>query len=174
MPTSRWTDALELHETAAADLVCAAEAIAADAWDQPRLAGKWSSAQIVMHLILAYEVLLRDLAEGAGMALRTTATKRLFFRLTVLPRLLSGKRFPAGVRAPREARVGRVSDPQPELIARFSGLATQFHQAVQAAHLERPRIRLTHAYFGALSLEDAVRFCAVHIRHHEAQLRALV
>jgi hypothetical protein len=173
MPASRWTDALELHAAAAAELLRTAETIAADAWDEPRETGKWSPAQIVMHLILAYEVLLRDLVEGTGMALRSTASKRLVFRLMVLPRLLRGGRFPGSIRAPREVRVGHVSDPRPELIARFQRLADQFQEAVQAAHHERPRVRLTHAYFGAVTLEDAVRFCAVHIRHHEAQLRAV-
>jgi hypothetical protein len=33
-----------------------------------------------------------------------------------------------------------------------------------------PGSSLTNPYFGWLSLEEAVRFCEVHVRHHAAHL----
>lgn len=165
----RWNEAVRMHQEAAAELVEAARAVPAEVWQAPREPGKWSPAQVVVHLILAYEVVLRELAGAPGMAVRTRGWQRLLLRFTLRPRLLAGAPFPRGVRAPREVRPEEVREEQAETIARFRVLAGEFEAAVEAAQRQRPQARLTHAYFGAMSLEEGLRFFAVHLRHHQAQ-----
>lgn len=168
-----WQEAMQLHTVAAADLVRTAEGITSGGWQTPRAPGKWSPAEIVAHLILAYEVLLRELRGGGGMALRTTWWQRLLLHFTVRRRILGGHGFPEGARAPREVRPDGTSLAQTDAISRFRELAAEFEAAMQAARVERPRARLTHAYFGASPLEEALRFCARHLQHHQQQLQSL-
>jgi hypothetical protein len=167
-----WLEALRLHESAAAGLARSAEAIPPQAWAAPMAEGKWSPAQITEHLILAYEVLLRELEGGPGMQLRTRGWQRLLLRFTLVPRILRGDTFPTGARAPRETRPGEVVGEQADQIARFRADAERFHAAVQEARASNPRQQLTHAYFGASSLEESVLLCARHIQHHHKQLPA--
>jgi hypothetical protein len=170
----RWQDALRLHEQAAADYGRAAASLPAEAWSTPIGEGKWTPAQITDHLSRAYEVVLRELRGGTGMAVRTRAWQRLLLRFTIVPRLLRGGWFPPGARAPRETRpLETAVDAEPEaLLAEFRRLAAEFQAAAEAAHARDRRQRITHAYFGASSLEDGVLLCARHIEHHHRQLRA--
>ncbi|CAN5780077.1 hypothetical protein BH23GEM3_BH23GEM3_03610 [soil metagenome] len=161
---------MQLHESAAEALARSADAVPAGRWFAGPAPGKWSPSEVVQHLILAYEVLLRDLNGGPGMAVRTSAWQRLLLRFVVRPRLLAGGAFRKGVPAPREVRPAEATEGQELAIARFRARAGEFQRALEAARAERPRTRLTHAYFGALSLEEALRFCARHIRHHQPQL----
>jgi hypothetical protein len=164
-----WADALRLHQSAAAEYARSAGALAEDAWAAPITEGKWSPAEITEHLIRAYEVLLRELSGGPGMALRTGPLQRVLLRLLLVPRLLRGTPFPLGARAPRETRPVGMIDQQ-HALARFVNLADQFQAAVQDARARNPRQRLTHAYFGASPLQDSVVLCARHILHHRQQL----
>ncbi len=168
-----WQKAMQLHTGAAADLVRTAEAIPSERWHTPRAPGKWTPAEIVAHLILAYEVLLRELRGGGGMALRTTWWQRLLLHFTVRRRILGGRGFPEGARAPREVRPGGTALAQTDAIGRLRALAAEFEAATEAARVERPRARLTHAYFGGSPLEEALRFCARHLQHHHQQLQSL-
>ncbi|HEX2091215.1 MAG TPA: DinB family protein [Longimicrobiaceae bacterium] len=168
----RWAEALALHASATAGFAADAAAVVPERWAVPRAPGKWSPAQVVQHLILAYEVLLRELAGGPGMALHATWWQRFLLRLIFLPRLLAGAPFPPGARAPREVRPPETAGDREEAVARFRALAAEFTAAVEETRARSPRKRLTHAYFGATSLEDAVRLCARHIQHHRQQLPA--
>jgi hypothetical protein len=168
---SRWRDAIALHALAAAEMADAAAAVRPERWTMPRGAGKWSPAEEVQHLILAYDVLLRELRDGSGMTVLTPPVRRWFLRLALLPWLLAGKPFPRGVRAPREVRPGLPEGTQEDVIARFRDRAAEFVAEISAAREQRPRTRLTHAYLGKLDLHQALRFCAQHIRHHQRHFR---
>lgn len=164
--------ALREHDLATAELLEAARAVPAERWLRPLSPGKWSPAEVVEHLCLTYETLRAELGGAPGMALRTRGWQRLLLRFTLRPRLLAGGRFPRGVRAPREIRPGELPPEREEGLARFRRCADDFRAAVEVAHAGRPGVRLTHAYFGALPLAEAVRFSAVHVRHHRGQLLA--
>ena len=166
----RWRRALEAHDAAVTALIEAATAIPAERWTLPRAPGKWSPAEIVEHLCRAYETLQAELAGAPGMALRTRAWQRFLLRWTVRPRLLAGAAFPRGVPAPRETRPLDVQADPAAGIERFTRCAHAFRDAAEEASLSRPGARLTHAYFGAMPLEEAIRFSAVHARHHTGQL----
>lgn len=165
---------MQRHAQAAAAVEEAAAAIAADGWNTPGAPGKWTCAEIVEHLILAYEVLLRELGGGQGMALRTKRWQRLLLWFTLRPWLLAGKPFPKGARAPREVRPTARNEPQAETLRRFADAGKRFVAEMERANEERPRARLTHAYFGRQPLEEVMRFVAAHLRHHEAQLRGAI
>lgn len=165
-----WSAVQQVHSEAAADLARAAERVPPDKWLAPREEGKWSPAEIVEHLSLAYDVFLRELGGGAGMQIRTKLWQRIYLRLLLVPRLLRGEPFPAGARAPREIRPANPSPDQAAAVASFRDRAARFDAATDTAQRSGSRLKLTHAYFGSASLDDAVLLCARHVQHHRQQL----
>jgi DinB family protein len=161
-----WEEIAALHDSAANDLAAAAVRVPADRWLAARAEGKWSPAEVVEHLNLVYDVLLRELDGGAGMQLRTKWWQRVMLRFTILPKILRGDGFPVGARAPKETRPVLSTTDQRELIARFRERASRF-AAVTAAGRSK---RITHAYFGAAKVPESVLLVARHIEHHTKQL----
>jgi hypothetical protein len=168
-PFDRWSRALAIHRSASAAFATAAEEVEPEAWHRPRGEGKWSPALVTAHLIQTYDVLLRELDGGQGMRVRTRFLQRMFLRLTLMPRLLLGARFPERVPAPPEIRPGDAPADQQDGIALFRRRASELEAAAQRAR-EIPGARLTHAYFGPSSIANGVLFCARHIEHHQAQI----
>jgi len=103
------------------------------------------------------------------MQIRTKLWQRVLLKVTMVPRILAGRGFPVGARAPRETRPALTSTDQGAAIA-FRDRAGRFEVAAAEAQSGRPRTRLTHAYFGRMSLRDSVLICARHIQHHQKQL----
>jgi hypothetical protein len=163
-----WPVVQHLHSQAAADFASAAERIPSEKWLVPRAEGKWCPAQLLEHLNLVYDVLLRELAGGAGMQIRRPLWMRIVLRLTVMPRILRGAGFPPGAPAPRETRPAMPAADQAALIAAFKSRAARLDSA--AAQTQGSGAKLTHAYFGRASVEKAVLLCARHIEHHHKQL----
>ena len=162
----KWPEVKELHTRAAAELIAVAERVPAERWLVPRADGKWSPAEVLEHLTLAYEVILRELEGGGGMQIRTKWWQRILLRFTMVPKILRGEGFPSGARAPRETRPSSPALDQHAAIARFRDLGTLVEQ--KAAQSDRKK--LTHAYFGSASICDSMLLCARHIDHHRAQL----
>ena len=165
-----WEDVMQLHNTAAQELLSTAERVPAQKWLVPRAEGKWSPAEVVEHLNLAYDVFMRELGGEPGMQIRTKLWQRVLLKVTMVPRILAGRGFPVGARAPRETRPALTSTDQGAAIAAFRDRAGRFEVAAAEAQSGRPRTRLTHAYFGRMSLRDSVLICARHIQHHQKQL----
>jgi hypothetical protein len=170
MPSDSWSKAFACHGSAVASFASAAEAVEPSAWHVPRAEGKWSPALITGHLIRTYDVLIAEVEGGAGMRVRLPAWKRLFLRLTLMPRLLRGGAFPRAVPAPPEIRPTEAPPDPANGAALFRQRAQEFETAVRNARTRKPPARITHAYFGAAPLPKAVLFCARHIDHHRAQL----
>lgn len=169
MTDDLWAGALAAHAAAADDFAARAAALSPEQWREPAAPGKWSPAQETQHLVLAYEVVLRELRGGRGMRLQLGAWNRTLLRWFVKPRILRTGRIPAA-RAPREIRPpDRIPDQGPA-VARFGRHAEEFAATIERTRTATPGRRLTHPYFGWLSLEEAVRFCEVHVRHHAARL----
>jgi hypothetical protein len=142
-------------------------------WDAPTEPGKWSPAEITTHLILAFEAALLELETGEAMRSRTRWYHRVVIRATFYRRLLAGGPFPRGARAPRETRPPRPSRPSGNalsLVERIRDTAQRFARTVQAERVARPSLRLTHPYFGRITLRDVLYVSARHIDHHRAQL----
>jgi hypothetical protein len=170
MRSDAWSEAFACHGSAVSSFASAAEAVEPTLWHVPRAAGKWSPALVTGHLIRTYEVLIDELAGGPGMRILLPAWKRLFLRLTLMPKLLRGDGFPRRAPAPPEIRPTEAPPDPQSGAALFRQRAQEFETAVQNARVRRPRARITHAYFGAAPLAKAVLFCARHIEHHQGQL----
>jgi hypothetical protein len=166
----KWESVQRLHAETAAELASVAERVPAEKWLIPRADGKWSPAEVMEHLNLAYDVLQRELAGGAGMQIRTKLWQRIVLRVTMVPKLLRGGAFPAGSRAPREIRPATAPPDQGAAITAFRDRAARFEAAAAEAQRSQRRVRLTHAYFGSSSIPDAVLLCTRHIQHHQKQL----
>jgi hypothetical protein len=173
MRSDSWSEAFACHGSAVSSFASAAEAVEPGAWHLPRAAGKWSPALVTGHLIRAYEVLMDELDGGAGMRILLPTWKRLFLRLTLMPRLLRGGGFPGRVPAPREIRPTEAPPDPQSGAALFRQRAQEFETAVQNARTRKPPARITHAYFGTVPLAKAVLFCARHVEHHQTQLRLI-
>jgi uncharacterized damage-inducible protein DinB len=170
MATDRFSQALAFHRSVAVAFAAAAEEVAPEAWHRPRAEGKWSPAQITDHLIQTYDVVVRELDGGEGMRIRTPFLARMLLRMTVMPRLLRGGRFPERAPAPPELRPSKTPAGQPDAVALFRQRAAEFEAAAERARTNNPRAGITHAYFGRASLPKSVVFCARHIDHHRAQI----
>ena len=169
MTDERWAAVLAAHAAAADDFVARAAAVAPEQWREPAAPGKWSPAQETQHLVLVYEALLRELRGGRGMRLQLRGWHRMLLRWAVKPRILRTGRFPTA-RAPREIRPSERTPDQAPAVARLGRHAAEFAAAIERTRAATPGRRLTHPFFGWLSLEESVRFCEVHIRHHAARL----
>lgn len=167
-----WKAALSLHAEAVNDLARSAGELAPDLWAAPLGPGRWTPAQVVVHLTLSYEALLHELGGGEPMRMRTRAWQRAILRFTLRPRILAGSFFPHGIRSPREVRPPDEAPERAAAVARFRERAGALVAALERARRGGERVRLTHPYLGRMNAAESLRFCAAHIRHHQAQLPA--
>ena len=167
MPTSSGLAArLAAHRDAAESFLATARAVPAERWAVPRATGKWSPAQVVEHVALAYETntqLLRGPVPGGA-----PRWIRPLIRKFLLGLVLRRGGFPRGSRAPKamEPKVSQAAAPRSELMPRLESAAAGF-QAGAAAHASDT---LEHPFFGTVPLTDIVRLSEIHTRHHAAQL----
>jgi len=165
-------------EQAAADHRAAIGAAAADFerivqsdWERPVRPGKWSPAEIAQHLTVGYAPAMSELSGGAGYERRFSPLMTRVARWVALGGILSGKRFPAGGKAPPEARPIGPFPPPAEAAARLRSAADAFEHAISEAH-RSGRGRITNAYFGSLRAPEALKLVAMHAEHHRRQLHA--
>jgi hypothetical protein len=150
----------------------AAGRLPAHAWMRPLAPGKWTPAEVTSHVSEAYRVLRAELGGDAGMRTLGSRFQRLVLRHTMLPRLLTGRPFPPGVRAPRETRPREVVEDPGTALATLASLAAEFAEEL-TNRAGGGSVRLTHAYFGSLSPEQGIKLLTVHTRHHARQLAAV-
>jgi hypothetical protein len=164
--------ALQFHTNAVATFALEASGVAPEKWSATSDEKKWTAAQVTEHLTLVYEVLLRELSGGSGMKVVTNFWQKALARWLFLPKILNSGIFPPGARAPKETRPVSARADQKTALATFEELATTFQQKVQMAYSRDPNTKLTHAYFGAYTLDNAVRLCAQHVLHHSNHLKS--
>jgi hypothetical protein len=168
--------AVARHRAAVSDYAVAARRVAEDPslWSAAPAEGKWSPAQVTLHLILAFEAAAREVRDGVPMALRTTGWQRLILRFTIVRRLLRGGPFPRGARSPREARPAELDSARMEsadvLIQRFEALAADLEAALLQRLDSGDGAGITHPYFGRMPVAESIYVSARHIEHHRTQL----
>jgi hypothetical protein len=169
---SAWDRAVRAHAIALERFLDCAAAVPPSKWSEPLAPGKWTPAEVVEHLVLAYETVGRELSGGAGMRVVLPGWKRLIARLFYLPRIIAGRGFPKGAKAPRETRPVSVRGTQAEVVSAMRSIASGVERQMLDAHGRAGR-RLTHAYFGRMTFEQGMLMQVRHLDHHRAQLDAL-
>lgn len=158
--------ALDASKDAIEQLIVAGER-AGTAWTTPRAPGKWSPSQITEHVA-------RSLEESANMAAghpskfpRLPALIHPVVRALLFNRVLKKGGFP-------RARTNKAMNPAAgpptaaEGRARLETAHKQFDEACRQVALKGDRMGTT--VFGAVPVEDYVRFMELHTRHHGRQI----
>ena len=158
-------DVLAANRAAVLDLVAASERSAAT-WTTPRAPGKWSPSQVVEHVA-------RGLDEGANIVagapsipmppafLRLVA--RLFFY-----RILKKDAFPKGFKAHKAMDPSSGPATPAQARVRLEGALARFDQECRRRADSGQHV--VSSGFGRVSVEDLVRFSAIHTRHHCKQM----
>jgi hypothetical protein len=165
----RWAQAAAEHARAVGGFVDALSRVPETMWHTPPAEGKWSAAALALHVCQSYEFGCDAVNTGAAMRLKVPAPVAWLSRVVILPILLARDRFPRGAEAPAEvvpdlheaAQLGRDA-----LAARLHGAAAEALERLQRAARERPALRVTHAYFGAMPPLQTLRLLNAHTRHH--------
>ena len=146
-------------------LLATAEALA-PVWLTPRAPGKWSPSQIVEHVARSYDGAVQ-MAEGLPSAFpRLPVVIHPFLRV-VFRRLIRNGSFPNG--RTTKAMNPLAGPPTPaEGRARLAAAHERFEAACRALAARGAPMRTT--MFGAVPVEDFVRFLEIHTRHHGRQL----
>jgi uncharacterized damage-inducible protein DinB len=158
------------HRAAVREFVVRAGALGPGRWLAPRAEGKWTPAQETRHLILAYDAFLADIQTGTRIRLRGTPWKRRLWRAMALPYILWRRRIPVAIKAPGEVRPEWEHGSAAELLPLLEQRAARFEASFTDRWRTDPARRMSHPYLGDLSLDQAIRFVAVHTRHHAAFL----
>ncbi len=159
---------MEEHRDAVGRFAATVEGLGADAWSRARAPGKWSPAQVAEHLVLAYEVIDREMDGGEGARIVVTGWRQRMLRWVVLPHILFHRSFPLRAVSPLETRPREASRDRAAVLGRMRELADRVERGLAV----RRDARLTHPYFGALPALTALRFCAIHVEHHRRQISA--
>jgi DinB family protein len=158
-------DVLAANRAAVIELVEAGERSAAT-WSTPPAPGKWSPSQVVEHVA-------RGLEEGANVVsgvpsipmppafLRLVA--RLFFY-----RILKKNAFPKGFKAHKAMNPTSGPATPAEARVRLEEAFARFDQECRTRAASGQHVVSTG--FGTVSVEDFVRFSAIHTRHHCKQM----
>ncbi len=167
---ARLPRAVLAHRESIGEFLSLAERVPPVQWAVPLQLGKWSPAQEVEHVALAYEIFGTEVAGGVGMKPMVPAARQHLLRWFVLPGILFTGKFPGRPRAPREVRPTGATVVKEVQLERLRAAVDACERSWRLARRERPRQRLSHAYFGTLSLDDALRLMTVHTRHHGRKL----
>jgi hypothetical protein len=158
---------LEASRAANERLLADAEAMA-PVWATPRAPGKWSPSQIVEHVARSYDGAVQ-MAGGLPSAFpRLPVVIHPFLRI-VFRRLLRKGSFPNGRTTKAMNPLAGPSTPA-EGRARLAAAHERFEAACRDLAARGAPMRTT--MFGAVAVEDFVRFLEIHTRHHDRQIGA--
>jgi hypothetical protein len=167
--SSRWIAAEREHSQAVAAFLVAASLVPDEKWRLPLGEGRWSPAQMVLHIEQSYALGVEALRGGPGMQPKRPALVSWLSRAIMLPLMTLTRSFPKGVPAPREVRPDASvahAVAREELTARVQSAATAMLAALRVAVDGTAPVRVTHAYLGALDPYQTLRLLNAHTRHH--------
>jgi hypothetical protein len=158
---------LTASRAASEQLLADAEAMAA-VWATPRAPGKWSPSQIVEHVARSYDGAVQ-MAEGLPSAFpRLPVVLHPLLRI-VFRHLIRKGSFPNGRTTKAMNPLEGPTSPE-EGRARLAAAHARFEAACRDLAARGAPIRTT--MFGAVPVEDFVRFLEIHTRHHDRQIGA--
>ena len=158
-------DVLAATRAAVSDFVAAAERSAAT-WTTPRAPGKWSPSQVVGHVAGGLEE-AANIVSGAPSIPMPPAFLRPLAKL-YFNRILKKGVFPKGWKAHKalDPATGPATPAQARV--RLEGALARFDQECRRRVASGQHVVSTG--FGTVSVEDLVRFSALHTRHHCKQM----
>jgi len=159
--------AIAENRAAVAEFMATAQSLTGSAWTRPRAAGAWTPAQIVEHIVLAYEY-SGDVVKGTATGGVPRLFRPLLRRLVVDSTLRAGK-FTRKGKAPAVFRPSDTPAAKSELLDRLDRAVPSFESALRSNHPEA-RHTVNHPAFGVVPTVNYVRLQAIHARHHRAQL----
>ncbi len=158
-------EVLAATRAAVLDLVAAAERSAVT-WTTPRAPGKWSPSQVVEHVVRGFEEAANVLS-GAPSIPMPPALLRLVARVFFY-RILKKGVFPNGFKAHKTMDPASGPATPAEARVRLEGAFARFDQECRGRDAAGQHFVSTA--FGTVSVEDFVRFNAIHTRHHCKQM----
>lgn len=158
-------DVLAANRAAVLDLVAAAERSAVT-WTTPGAPGKWSPSQVVEHLAGGLEEAANVLSGAPSIPMPPAFLRplaRLYFNW-----ILKKGVFPKGWKAHKalDPATGPATPAQARV--RLEGALARFDQECRRRAASGQHLVSTG--FGTVSVEDLVRFSALHTRHHCKQM----
>ena len=158
-------EVLAANRAAVLDLVAAAEK-SATTWTTPRAPGKWSPSQIVEHIARGLEE-AANVVSGAPSIPMPPAFLRLVARLFFY-RILKKDAFPKGFKAHKAMNPASGPATPAEARVRLEEAVGRFDQ--ECGRRVASGQHHVSTGFGTVSVEDFVRFNAIHTRHHCKQM----
>jgi hypothetical protein len=158
-------DVLAANRAAVIELAAAAERSAAT-WTTPSAPGKWSPSQVVEHVARGLEE-GANVVSGAPSIPMPPAFLRLVARLFFY-RILKKDAFPKGFKAHKAMNPTSGPATPAEARVRLEGAFARFDQECRRRAASGQHLVSTG--FGTVSVEDFVRFNAIHARHHCKQM----
>ena len=158
-------DVLAVHRAAVLDLVAAAGRSAAT-WTTPRAPGKWSPSQVVEHVVRGLEE-AANVVSGVPSMPMPPAFLRLVARL-FFNRILKKDAFPKGFKAIKAMDPASGPATPAEARVRLEAAIPRFDQECRRRVASGQHVVSTG--FGTVSVENLVRFSAIHTRHHCKQM----
>ena len=157
--------ALADNHVAVDELVAAANK-SESTWTTPRASGKWSPSQVVEHVALSLE---QSGNVAAGQPSKFPSLPRLVRPLVrlIFNWILRKRKFPKGKTPPPFDPAAGPATPA-EARARLEGATTAFDEGCRTCSSKGHDVPST--VFGKVSLEDYVKFQALHVRHHIKQM----
>jgi hypothetical protein len=151
----------------AVDALIAAGERTGPAWIVPRAAGKWSPSQIVEHVARSLEESANLVAGRPSKFPKLPALVHPVLRGLVFNRVIRKGTFPKGRTTKAMNPAGGPATPA-EGRARLESAHRSFDEACRQLASRGERVR--SSVFGAVRLEDYVRFMELHTRHHRKQI----
>jgi hypothetical protein len=159
--------ALAASKDATDQLIAAAE-ISGPAWATPQAPGKWSPSQIVEHVARALEESANVAAGRPSKFPKLPAILHPVVRGLVFSRVIKTSRFPKGrTNKAMNPATGPATPVEGRL--RLETAHGKFDAACRELASRDAVMRST--LFGAVRVEDYVRFMELHTRHHDKQIR---
>jgi len=159
-------DVLAANRAAVLDLVGAAER-SATTWTTPRAPGKWSPSQIVEHVARGLEEAASIISGAPSIVPMPPAFLRPLVRL-YFNRILKKGVFPNGWKAAKVMDPASGPATPAEARVRLEGAFARFDQECRRRAGSSQHVVSTG--FGIVSVEDLVRYNAMHTRHHCKQM----
>ena len=168
----KWVTVADRHARSVDEFLEAIRAVPDGLWSTPIADGKWTPAQITLHVVQSYDAITRELRTGEGLRIQTGWLFRQVARHVILRSIMWTRRLPPGAKAPKVLRPGETTIGKEEAHDRLRLAVDEFAQALQERR-DQKGLQLTHHIFGSFDAVKGLDFLAVHTEHHGRQLRSV-